>query len=155
MTSPDGDIRVLEDANAWARAHPSFFFSPGQPSVQALKEMLLTGARTLCTGTVSDLSFGDWCVVAAQDDWLSRGAGRQAGRSLFHHLHAFPELGQNCSRPEFLVYAFVADVVSLGPDGISAVKGNVAESAAWATIQAEGWQRVVAFRGLDAVDKDG
>ena len=137
---------------AFGPAHPAFFFSQGQPCVQALKEMLLTGARTLCTGLVGDLSVGDWCVVAAQDDWFSPGAGGQTGRSLFHHLHAFPELGQNCSRPEFLVYAFAADVASLGPEGGNTVKGDVdfAVSAVWATIQVEGWQRAVAFRGLDA-----
>ena len=148
--SKGGAIQALGDACLWARTHPSFFFGARLPSVQGLKQMLLLGARTLSAGLVSDLSFGDWCVVAAQEDWLSRGLSRRTDRSLVQYLHAFPELGQNCSRPEFLVYAFAEDVVSLGPDGTNAIKGTVdlAESAEWATIKADDWQRVVAFRGL-------
>ena len=145
-------MRILEeDASLWARAHPEVFFSPRQPSIRELKDMLLTGARILGAGRVEDLSRGDWQVVAASDDWFARGATLEPGRSLFHNLHAFPELGQNCSRPEFLVYVFARDVVSQGPEGTGTVKGtfDVLEADWWACVRAEGWQRVIAFRGLD------
>lgn len=144
-------IRVVEGGPAWARARPEVFFSQGQPSLEELKALLLQAARTLGSARVQDLSFDDWHVVAATDDWLARGATLVAGRSLFHHLHAFPELGQNCSRPEFLVQAFASDVISQGPEGTSVVKGAFdAAAAGWRlAVDAKAWQRVIAFRGLD------
>jgi hypothetical protein len=151
MTSESGPIRILsEESWAWARAHPTLFFSDGIPSLHELHEQLLRGARALSNGPVSAFSVDDWRVVGAGEDWFALGSGRRAGRSLFHHLHAFPEQGENCSRPEFPVGAFARDVITRGPEGTRVVKGagDGGESEIWATAAREHWQRVVAFRGL-------
>lgn len=152
MGDDEGTIRVLtDDSRDWARAHPGFFFNTARPSVQELRDRLLLGARTLSNGVVSDLSVDDWCIVASTDDWFARGSTRDAAGALFHKLHAFPELGQNCSRPEFVIFTFARDVVTRGTDGTSTVKGSVVQTEAaamWSAIQSDEWQRVIAFRGL-------
>jgi len=153
MSDEGRTIRLLtEDSCDWARAHPGYFFKMARPSVQELRDHLLLGARTLSQGMVSELSVNGWCIVASTDDWFSRGSTTQGNLALFHKLHAFPELGRNCSRPEFVVCAFARDLVTRGPDGTSVVKGAVvqAESAEmWAAIQSDEWRRIVAFRELD------
>jgi len=158
MSEEERPIRLLaEDSSDWARAHPGYFFEMARPRVQELRDQLLLGARTLSQGMVSEHSVNGWCIVASTDDWFSRGAATQANQALFHKLQAFPELGQNCSRPEFVVYTFARDVVTRGPDGTSVVKGSVvqAESAEiWAAIQSDAWQRIVAFRELDTSGRD-
>jgi hypothetical protein len=156
MSDDEEMIRVLGDSSSdWARGHPGYFFNEAQPDFQELRDQLILGAKTLSDGTVSEFSFEGWCIVASTDDWFLRGSAREAGRSLFHDLHAFPELGQNCSRPEFVIYTFARDVITRGPDGTSTVKGSLLpteSTALWTVIPPGDWQRVVAFRGLEATE---
>ena len=141
-----------EDLASWARSRASMFFEGGQASREALTEQLALGARTLSTADVEVIALGAWSIVASTDDWFARARVQEAEEVAFERLRAFPELGQNCTRPEFLVAAFAGDVIVRGPNGVRILKGAVAgdDPALSRISESTSWRRVVAFRGRHA-----
>lgn len=152
MEEPSGyrSIRIIEEsALQWARAHPSFFFAGGMVGVEALMEQLIVGAKALGAAHVEARQSQGWCTVAAEYDWFPRA--RFAVPENLDALTPFPELGQNCTRPECLVAAFASDVVLRGPGGISVVRGGVAANEpVLRELCNPAWGRAIAFRGVGA-----
>ena len=150
--APQNVQSLPEDSLSWARARASLFFGNGHASHEALTEQMALGARTLSTAEVEVIALGAWSIVASTDDWFARARVQETEEVTFERLRAFPELGQNCTRPEFLVAAFAGDVIVRGPHGIRIVKGAVAEDdPALSRIgESISWRRVVAFRGRHA-----
>lgn len=144
-------IEVLSgSATAWARSHAAFFFASGAPSVEALSEQLSQGARVLAGSTVETTRHGDWFVVAAEVDWFANARHQVREDRLFERPEAFPELGQNCTRPEFLVAAFAQEVIVASTDGAYSLSGLVLadERERVLSTATPGFRRAVAFKGL-------
>jgi hypothetical protein len=136
----------------WARSHPSFFFKDGKVTSEALVEQLLVAARTLGASTVTSSSIESWSVVAAEEDWLHQGKFPIPEDFKFKAIPPFPELGQNCVRPEVLVTLFSQDVVVLSPIGTLVARGTVAahDPIYSFLVRSTAWRRAVAFRGVGA-----
>ena len=136
----------------WARRHPSFFFASGVPSSLELLEQLVEGARVLSSMAVEVVSLGEWQIVASTDDWFNSAKHQETEAPHFEYPKAFPELGQNCTRPEFVVAAFAQAVVFRGPRGVCVVKGTIepADPMLVKLSTSHAWQRAIAFRGLHA-----
>ena len=143
-------IQVLGNPLQWARAHPSYFFAGGIASAESLAEQLVAGARALGATEVEAHVVGDWSVVASRTDWYAGARFTIPEDFNFHELTPFPELGQNCVRPECVVAAFAKYVVVRNPSGIRIVKGAlVSNDPILAHIAEVGdWQRAIAFRGF-------
>ena len=150
--NPPSVQSLPEDSMSWARARASLFFVNGHPSHEALTEQLALGARTLSAAEVEVISLGAWSIVASADDWFARARVQETEEVTFGRLRAFPELGQNCTRPEFLVTTFAGDVIVRGPHGVRIVKGTVTEDDPVLSriSESNSWRRVVAFRGRHA-----
>jgi hypothetical protein len=147
------NIQVLSHpATAWARSNAVLFFASGAASVEELLEQLSRGARVLGGTAVETKRLGDWFIVAAQVDWFANGRHPVSEDLLFKRPEAFPELGQNCTRPEFVVAAFAEEVVVANPDGAYSLSGLVQpdECGRVLTAATPGFKRAVAFKGLRA-----
>jgi hypothetical protein len=151
MDEPYGQIKVLVGHPlAWARAHPSFFFPGAVLKVELLVEYLLEGARALGSIEAEARFFDDWSVVASASDWFAGAKFPIPEDFAFENLTPFPELRDNCVRPEVLVAAFSAEVVVHGPTGTYVVKGpkSAGETISRWLAASPQWSRAVAFRGL-------
>ena len=147
------DIQVLSHPAAeWARSNAAMFFASGAASMEELLEQLSRGARVLAGTAVETTRHGDWFVVAAQVDWFANGRHQVSEDLLFKRPEAFPELGQNCTRPEFVVAAFAEEVIVASPDGAYSLSGLVPpdECGRVLTAATPDFRRVVAFKGLHA-----
>ena len=147
------DIQVLSHPAAeWARSNAVMFFASGAASMEEISEQLSRGARILGGTAVEARRHGDWFVVAAQVDWFANGRHQVSDDLLFKRPEAFPELGQNCTRPEFVVAAFAEEVIVAGPDGAYSLNGLVPpdECSRVLTAATPGFRRAVAFKGLRA-----
>jgi len=147
------NIQILSHPAAeWARSNAVMFFASGAASMDELLEQLSRGARVLGGTAVETKRHGDWFMVASQVDWFANGRHRVSEGLLFKRPEAFPELGQNCTRPEFVVAAFAEEVVVAGPDGAYSLSGLVPpdECGSILTAAAPGFKRAVAFKGLRA-----
>jgi len=147
------DIQVLSrPAAEWARSNAAMFFASGAASVEELLEQLSRGARVLAGTTVEATRHGDWFVVAAEVDWFANGRHRVSEDHLFKRPEAFPELGQNCTRPEFVVAAFAEEVIVASIEGAYSLSGLVPpdECSRVLTAAKHGFRRAVAFKGLRA-----
>jgi len=143
-------IRVPERALAWARAHPSFFFPDGVVSSESLVKQLIAGARALAAQAVEARAIDGWFVVAAPTDWYASARFPIPEDFNFHELTPFPELGQNCVRPECIVAAFADEIVVRGPAGTHVVKGSATAGDPILVQLSESpvWQRAIAFQGM-------
>jgi hypothetical protein len=143
-------IRLVEPALQWARAHPSFFFQDGVVSAESLVEQVVAGAEALGATAVEVHAIGGGLVVAAGTDWFASARFPIPEDFNFQALTPFPELGENCVRPECVVAAFAEQVIVRGPLGTHVVKGIVAPADPL-FIQVAGaaaWRRAIVFRGL-------
>jgi hypothetical protein len=111
-------------------------------------EQLLAGARALGSAEIETHNFDGWFIVASHADWFFNARFPLVGD--FQALTPFPELGQNCVRPECVVATFAQEVVVRGPSGTRVVEGTLASSDQILNhiAGAPGWQRAIAFRGL-------
>jgi hypothetical protein len=143
-------IRIMVPVLHWARTHPDFFFHDGVISAESMAEQLMAGAQVLgaTEASVHDISGG--YVVTAEHDWFASARFPIPEDFNFSSLTPFPELGQNCVRPEFVVAAFAEQVVVRGPAGTHVVKGIIppTDSMLIQVAETTGWHRAVAFRGL-------
>jgi hypothetical protein len=143
------EIVIVGSVLKWVREHPSYFFHSGVPTVEVLVEQLVAGARALGALTVEVEQFEDWFIFAAAEDWFSRARFPVPETFEFHVLPAFPELGDNCVRPECLVAAFARDVVVRSPSSVRIVNGSVECKALVGRVaEVSAWSRAIAFRGV-------
>ena len=135
----------------WARAHPSFFFNAGYASEGELVSQLVLGVKTLGAQHIEVLTIDSWSIVAAHSDWLATPVRFPIDDSGgFDQMTPFPELGQNCTRPEFLVIAFAENVVMVGPSGTRVLHGRTDDMILDALDKHKPWRRAIAFKGLRA-----
>lgn len=150
MGRPPG-IEVLSlPATEWARSHAAFFFESGAASVEDLSRQLLQGARLLAESSVELTRHGDWFVVSSEDDWLANSLHQVAEALLFERPAAFPELGQNCTRPEFVVAAFAEEVIVATGQDRRSISGLVSPAECDRILNAAtpGFRRAIAFKDL-------
>ena len=141
------EIRILEPALQWAMAHPAFFFRDGVVTAESMVEGLVAGARALGAMQVEVRTFGFWHVVAANLDWFKSARFPVPEDFNFGAHTPFPELGQNCVRPECIVAAFAESVIVRGANGARIVKGEVQRNEpVLREVGNPAWQRAVAFR---------
>jgi hypothetical protein len=150
MSSP-GEIQALPPIEEWLPAHQYMFFSHGKASSVELSELLLDGARTLGAVSARIERHVDWWLVGAEQDWFPAARFPMPESLKTDNLVPFPEMGQNCTRPEVLVMAFASHVVVKHQDVISAAKGAVGETDSILALLREvnHWRRAIAFKGVD------
>ncbi|WP_395345987.1 hypothetical protein [Variovorax sp. UC122_21] len=134
----------------WARMHPEMFFRDGKATARNIVEQLVDGARVLGAPSVEDVSFKEWWIVAAQEDWFPNARFPLPPDFRFGEIIVFPEQGQNCTRPEFVVAAFARDVIVMGAKGDPVILGTVSSTDEIHCFLArtKSWRRVIAFRGI-------
>ncbi|QSI28827.1 hypothetical protein GNX71_04230 [Variovorax sp. RKNM96] len=139
-------------ATEWARAHPTMFFDRGEVTAQSIVKQLIDGARALGAASVESLSIGPWHIVAADEDWFPKARLPIPDDFRFSRLVDFPEQGQNCVRPEFLVAAFAQDVIVKAACSEPIILGTVfATDGIHSMLEhRKSWRRVIAFRGIKA-----
>ena len=145
-------ITVLTaSATEWARTHPTMFFHQGEVTAQSIVEQLLHGARILGAVSAEALSAGQWQIVAADEDWFLNARLPIPEDFRFTRLVDFPEQGQNCVRPEFLVAAFAQDVIVKAAHSQPLILGTVSATDEIHAMldHRKSWRRVVAFRGIN------
>lgn len=142
--------RLTMPVSEWARAHPTMFFNDGEVTAQKIVEQLIDGARVLGATTVETIAVGAWHIVAAEEDWFLNARLPIPGNFDFDRLVDFPEQGQNCFRPEFLVAAFTGDFIVKAENLETVVVGMVSPADEVHTVlaQKKAWRRAIAFRGL-------
>jgi hypothetical protein len=139
------------DPIQWARSHPSFFFNAGTPSDVELIAQLVMGAKILGATHIEFLAFESWSIVASETDWFMASVRFPIDENLkLEVLTPFPELGQNCTRPESILLAFAKNIVTLGPSGVHLVAGDGLPSNSVCTFLSSKseWRRAIAFAGL-------
>ena len=143
-------VVITAPATEWARAHPTMFFDRGEVTAQSIVEQLIIGARVLGATSVETLSMGPWQIVAADEDWFPMARLPIPDDFRFSCLVDFPEQGQNCVRPEFLVAAFAQDVIVKAAHLEPIILGTVsAADEIHAMLEhRKSWRRVIAFRGI-------
>ncbi|RSZ43905.1 MULTISPECIES: hypothetical protein [unclassified Variovorax] len=141
---------ITVSATEWARAHPTMFFNRDEVTLESIAEQLVTGARVLGATTVRRLSAGPWQTVAADEDWFLKARLPIPDDFRFSRLVSFPEQGQNCVRPEFLVAAFAEDVIVKAAHSEPIVLGAVSPTDELHAVlgRMAPWRRVIAFRGI-------
>lgn len=147
------DIQVLSHpASEWARSNPAMFFASGAASMEEMLEQLSRGARVLGGATVEAVRHGEWIVVASRVDWFANGRHQVSEDLLFKRPEAFPELGQNCTRPEFVVATFAEEVIVASTDDAYSLSGLLSPEDCRRVLTAATleFRRAVAFRGLHA-----
>lgn len=150
MSSPS-EIHVLPPMEEWLPAHEHMFFSHGKASSLELAELLLDGARTLGAVSARIERHVDWWLVGAEQDWFPAARFPVPESLKTDNLVPFPEVGQNCTRPEVLVMAFATLVAVKHQDIVSVAKGSVAETDPVIALlrEASRWKRAIAFKGVD------
>jgi len=147
---PSEPMPVSVPALQWAEEHPSFFFADGKVTAESLANQLVAGATALGAEHVEVRAVGRWLVVASSHDWFASASFPMPEDLAFQALTPFPELGQNCIRPECLVAAFAESTVVCGPAGMMVVKGKVDDDdPVLAELSNPEWRRAIAFRPHD------
>ncbi len=134
----------------FVRRNPEpFVGASGKPDLRNIAGALAVDALVLGEQSVTVERFEEWFIVAAKGDWLTRNTELSLVEC-FHRLQRFPELRENTHRSTVVVTAFAANVLALGPEGQTVIKGCNCELAAVTDYLAgrfPGW-RVVAFSTL-------
>ncbi|GAB3254321.1 hypothetical protein [Chitinimonas naiadis] len=143
------DIRFHETPIEWARANPLFFFDQGHVSLAVILSAVIEGIQEFGDIEIAHEMLGDWYVVAATEDWFSRGQIPIPGDLRFDYMPAFPEWGANNVRPEFLIAAYARDVVVHNATRTIITQGEVEhlDPLMQRLAVMPTWKRVIAFRG--------
>src|SRR5262249_9800233 len=120
------------------------------PDLRELATDLATDALVLGVHPVTVDVIDDWYVVAASRDWITLQS-RHPLIECFDRVEIFHEHHQNSTRATVVVKAFAKNVLVLGAEGLTIVKGceNLPDTFADSLMQRFPNQRVVAFSGLD------
>ncbi len=134
----------------FVRRNPEpFVGATGKPDLRNIAGDLAVDALALGEQSVTIERFQEWFIVAAKGDWLTRNTELSLVEC-FHRLQSFPEHRENSNRSTVVVTAFAANVLALGPEGQTVIKGCQCELGALAAYlhsRFPGW-RVVAFSTL-------
>jgi hypothetical protein len=151
MSTP-GEIRILPPLPQWLRANTAMFFDHGIVSASAIASQVLAGAQVLGAENAVSLSVDEWSVVAADQDWFVAARYPVPESLLFESLTPFPEMGQNCTRPEVFVGVFARDIVMRKNSAVQLTKGTVSEADRIQEFLRSSalWRRAIAFRGVEA-----
>ena len=135
----------------YVRAHRTIFLGPsGTPDLRELAADLATDALALGIHPVTLEIVDDWYVVAAQQDWITLKS-RHPLVECFHRVEIFHEHRRNSCRATVVVNAFAKNVLALGAEGVTVVKGceHLRPGFTDLLMQRFPGHRVVAFAGLD------
>jgi hypothetical protein len=144
--TPSIDSRV-----DYVRSHPTTFLGPsGKPDLRDLAAALVTDALCLGAHPVIADRLDEWYVVAAKLDWI-RAETKLTVQESFHRVQIFHKHRQNSTRANIIVTAFTKEVVTIGPEETTFIKGDeqALSQVARALAQKYLGHRIVAFRGLD------
>ena len=146
------DIILIPSVKEWARSHSSFFFSDGIVTATGLVKQLREGAAALGARTIETSGVEGWSIVASSEDWFANARLPLPENFVFENLTPFPELGQNCVRPEAVMAMFAEDIVVASSSSSPIVHGAVSpHDAIYKVLQGKRtWSRLVAFRGVGA-----
>ena len=143
-------IERIGSSVEFVRRHPEMFVGPsGQPDLRTLAGELAVDALILDEPSVTVERFNEWFIVGAREDWLTRNT-KLSVVECFHRVQAFPEHRPNSNRTPVVITAFAANVLVLGSEGQTIIKGCSGDLVALTThigSRFSGW-RVVAFAGL-------
>ena len=134
----------------FVKSHPRPFLGEGkQPDLRDFSGLLVTDALCLGSFPVTAEMQGDWYIVHSKQDWILADTGLST-LDTFHRIQRFPQYRPNSNRANIIVAAYVKELFSTGPDGITLVKGipDALLDIATGTQKKFGDARVVAFRGL-------
>ncbi len=123
-----GEIRILPPLPQWLRANTAMFFNNGVLSASAIASQVLAGAHALGARNAASLSLDEWSIVAADQDWFAAARYPVQENLPFESLTPFPEMGQNCTRPEVFVGVFARDIVMRKNSVVQITKGTVSEA---------------------------
>jgi hypothetical protein len=102
------------------------FLRSGQVNGRELAESILGDALILTDGPVTVLHRGEWWLVVAEADWMTRQSSGSVD-DLFSKIVSFPEAGPNSMHSEVLLTAFAKDVITKDATTLRTIKGFVAE----------------------------
>jgi hypothetical protein len=137
------DLQILEDHVSLVRKRPEMYlrsdrFSPEVAVGQMVEAALFSGATE---ASVARLPTG-WWVISSARDWLPRGDSL----AVFRRIVRFQEAGPNGFRPEILLSAYAADVVTASGSEVVNVKGAADHDLAAHISSTEHLGRLIAFR---------
>jgi hypothetical protein len=135
----------------YVRSNRTVFLGPsGTPDLRDLAADLVTDALVLGVHPVTVDLIDDWYVVAAPQDWITLKS-RHPLIECFRRVEIFHEHRRNSNRATILINAFAKNVLVLGAEGVTVVKGcdNVSDAFTTSLMQRFSNQRVVVFSGLD------
>jgi len=135
----------------YVQANRKLFLGPtGQPDLRDLAGALVVDALCLNAAPIQVAQIDEWFVVAAEQDWI-RAETDLSAYEAFHRVQIFHQRRQNSNRANVMITAFAKEVLTVGPEGLTPIKGDqttLKHAAAMMEQAYPGW-RVVAFRGLD------
>jgi hypothetical protein len=141
---------LAHSSSDFVRRNPEpFVGATGKPDLRDIAGNLAVDALVLGELSVTVERFEEWFAVAAKGDWITRNTELSLVEC-FHRIQRFPEHRENTNRAPVIVTAFAANVLVLGPEGQTIIKGCQGELAALTNHlhgRFPGW-RVVAFSSL-------
>jgi len=142
---------VTDSRVDYVRENRTTFLGPsGVPDLRDLTAALVADALCLGAFPVTADRIDDWFVVAAKLDWI-RAETNLSVLDSFHRVQIFHQHRRNSTRANIMLTAFTKEVVTVGADGPTLIKGE--ESTLLGIVRTlesrYPGSRVVAFRGLE------
>lgn len=115
---------ITSDAVEYVRKNPQLFFYGGCYSHHEILTKVVMDAVSLgCSSLVVEKQFDFW-IIASNKNWV--GINNPHGlEKIFSRLTPNPNAGQNASRSEILLNAFIDNVVFMSKTQIFFSKGNI------------------------------
>jgi len=135
----------------YVRANRTVFLGPtGQPDLRDLAGALVVDALCLNAAPIQIAQIDEWFVVAAEQDWI-RAETDLSPYEAFHRVQIFHQHRRNSNRANVMITAFAKEVLTVGPEGLTPIKGDQTTFIDAAAMMERAYPgcRVVAFRGLD------
>ena len=140
--TPEG-LQIHDDPITFIRSRPQMFLRSARFTPEEAVEHLI-GAALVCGATAVSIerSAGGWWIIWSTQDWLPSGASH----SVFQRIVPFPQDGPTSMRPEVLLTAFAADVVTVSGDEMVSIKGLADDVRRTFVARNNRIGRLVAFR---------
>jgi hypothetical protein len=140
-------MKTLTLAQAVKR-NPAMYLPYGRATPEDFAAMLLSDAMMLDAPRVSGARWGDWWVVASDTDWIAPYLAVTSVRDYFDSLSPPIPRHDNQANPAAIVAAMASEIITLGPEGETVIKGDVsAHDLIWSYVKSDRtWNRVIAFR---------
>ena len=115
---------MKNNAVEYVRNNPQIFFHGGQYShYEILTKVVIDAVSLGCTSLVIEKKFDFW-IIASDENWININ-NPHGLEKVFSRLTPNPNAGQNVSRSEILLNAFIDNVVFMSKSQIFFSKGNI------------------------------